>query len=1157
MKIRRLRLKNLNSLKGEFEIDFTQPPFSDNGLFAITGPTGAGKSTLLDAICLALYHETPRLKNISASVNEIMTRHTADCSAELEFEVRGEIYRAMWSQRRARDKVDGTLQQPRVELAKGDGTIITTHINEKLKRVTEITRLDFPRFTRSMLLAQGGFAAFLNASANERAELLEELTGTEIYGDISKRVYARADEESTQLKLMQSQAQGMELLSAEQRQTLEQETSVLEAQHTQWSQNIRQTRAQEQWCMSVEQTQRAVSGAEQRLAAATTALQVAQPELERLQRSEPAQALQALHAALQAATTALARTEQQRTAQWHALDTQTRMHRHAHARAKALSHKALESVQRELDALLSEQGRLNEWSACNAQHAALGEHIAIWREQFTRQRKLQAEAQDKQQAQRDMAKLAETAQTRIRQLAQAADEAQRSKADVDARWQTLQQQHAALLNGAVLTELREHWRNAEQQLATVQRLEEIAARRRQVAAEREALVTQYRECKAQADGLDPLLAQHQSELEQLHTQVADKQTILEQEQIIRSLSEHRDNLRPGQECPLCGAREHPFVEAYRVNDTSRTQEQLQALRAQMQAIEKQIRQIGKDQAALREKEQQCVAHGKRLQTVAAECQTQWDTQRALLLKAAYSIDSEDWHNATALEAHKSAMAERVAQSAAQLKDAEASEQALQALRDQQTTLGDAAHAAREGLLREEQQIESLKARAQELHKTVEQAQLALEELRAQTLQGIQAAGYAHLAALPDSVDTWLQARETEREVWLSHQSRLQALAQSIVRKQADAERAMEQAAHWHERFKALPQAEGEPLDTTDATATNEALPEQLQKELNECIAHIETSAKDLGQLQGSVHTLGETMAQQQHALASAQQDWQSALTSSVFADEPAFLAALIEPQERLRLQQLKQGCEQECKVADGLLSAEKQKLAALTAEPMTTATLAELGAQIEALETTIYEINQQLGGKRDQLARHAQLRSSQKALLTRIEAQTAECDLWKRLSGLIGSANGDKYRKFAQGLTLDHLLTLANRQLARLHGRYLLRRKTTGDLELEIVDQWQADATRDTRTLSGGESFLVSLALALALSDLVSHKTSIDSLFLDEGFGTLDAETLDIALSALDSLNASGKMVGIISHVEGLKDRIATQIRVEKGAGVGHSKLLL
>ena len=136
-------------------------------------------------------------------------------------------------------------------------------------------------------------------------------------------------------------------------------------------------------------------------------------------------------------------------------------------------------------------------------------------------------------------------------------------------------------------------------------------------------------------------------------------------------------------------------------------------------------------------------------------------------------------------------------------------------------------------------------------------------------------------------------------------------------------------------------------------------------------------------------------------------------------------------------------------------------------------------------------------------------------------------------------------------------MLLANRHLARLHGRYLLRRRPTGELDLDIVDAWQGEVARDTRTLSGGESFLVSLALALSLSDLVSNKTSIDSLFLDEGFGTLDGDTLDIALDALDTLNASGKMIGVISHVESLKERISAQIRVEKGGGVGHSRVVV
>ena len=188
-------------------------------------------------------------------------------------------------------------------------------------------------------------------------------------------------------------------------------------------------------------------------------------------------------------------------------------------------------------------------------------------------------------------------------------------------------------------------------------------------------------------------------------------------------------------------------------------------------------------------------------------------------------------------------------------------------------------------------------------------------------------------------------------------------------------------------------------------------------------------------------------------------------------------------------------------------------------------------------------------------AARSAVRQQQQALMLEITKVAQQVEDWGYLNALIGSKEGDKFRKFAQGLTLDNLVWLANNQLTRLHGRYLLQRKASEALELEVVDTWQADAVRDTRTLSGGESFLVSLALALALSDLVSHKTRIDSLFLDEGFGTLDSETLDTALDALDALNATGKTIGVISHVEAMKERIPVQIKVKKINGLGYSKL--
>ena len=255
MKILSLRLKNLNSLKGEWKIDFTAEPFKDNGLFAITGPTGAGKTTLLDAICLALYHRTPRISSLSDKTNQLMTRHTADCLAEVEFEVKGVGYRAFWSQRRARDKADGQLQGPKVELAAADGQIITDKINEKLRETERLTGLDFERFTKSMLLAQGGFAAFLEANANQRAELLEELTGTDIYGQISQRVFEQCREVKVALDQLRARADGVELLSEEQRSELQAQAEQLAIDEAALGTEQTELQRQHRWCEDLSKTQ--------------------------------------------------------------------------------------------------------------------------------------------------------------------------------------------------------------------------------------------------------------------------------------------------------------------------------------------------------------------------------------------------------------------------------------------------------------------------------------------------------------------------------------------------------------------------------------------------------------------------------------------------------------------------------------------------------------------------------------------------------------------------------------------------------------------------------------------------------------------------------------------------------------------------------------
>ncbi|MCA1975135.1 MAG: exonuclease, partial [Caenispirillum sp.] len=187
--------------------------------------------------------------------------------------------------------------------------------------------------------------------------------------------------------------------------------------------------------------------------------------------------------------------------------------------------------------------------------------------------------------------------------------------------------------------------------------------------------------------------------------------------------------------------------------------------------------------------------------------------------------------------------------------------------------------------------------------------------------------------------------------------------------------------------------------------------------------------------------------------------------------------------------------------------------------------------------------------QRARLAHDARQRDKGADLASRIAAQRTRTDLWAALNDVIGSANGDKFRRFAQSLTLDRLLMLANRHLEELTARYVLQRAPGGELDLQVVDREMGDEVRGVGSLSGGERFLVSLALALGLASMSGERSLVESLFIDEGFGALDADSLDVALSALEALQATGRKVGVISHVQAMVDRIGVQIRVAKAGG--------
>ena len=1162
MKILKLRLKNLNSLKGEWAIDFTRAPFTDNSLFAITGPTGAGKSTLLDAICLALYHETPRLKSVSKSANDIMTRHTGDCLAEVEFGVKGVVYRAFWSQRRAHGKAEGALQDAKVELASvepatGLGTILSSHSNDKLKRIADITGLDFARFTRSMLLAQGGFAAFLNASANDRAELLEELTGTEIYGEISRAVFEKARDAKQALDQLKARANGVALLPAGQRE-------AMQAEITHWTHELGDLQTahdtattQRQWQLSVAQSGQELAALDAAQNAAMAACQAVQPELQRLADSEPAQALQAPHAALQQARAAHAETASLLTALQQQHQQESAAHYQQHHCAYTLAHRTAAAAQAQLDQTAASHRRIADACAANAQHALLGERLGGWRQQFEQRDKSAHRAAEHQAAlsvlQEEVARRSETL---IGQNARADSALQAQTASESALLtaQTAQSEQQQRLGGQPMAALREQWRYAQGFVNAWKHAGQLGQQRRELAAQQAGLALDIQQGQAAAQTHETQRLVLHAQYTTLKEQVADKQKLLAQERRIQSLDQHRKALQPGQACPLCGATVHPAINAYEALDVSATEAALQQKQAEFDGV------MASGQAVAAQLEALKATQAERLsqQDKASQHITQWQIQWAIAASQVCSGEvrseapgADDWQSAERLAAGQQAAASQWSRLDADLQTLEAGEHTVQRAQAAFNQCAQARQAATHQLELLQQAAQAAQMRHTALLHDIATTHTEALLLTANLQAALAEAGYT----LPADPASWLQVRDAEFRHWQRAQQQLQALAQTTARYQAQHDATQAQADTWAQRWADVQAALGEhAIELPDLAEISD---DAVSAALAASVQTISRLEKTLAALEGRQTQAQATHAQQTAALEAAAQAWQSALQDSPFASQAAFEAALLPMPERQRLATLRDTLHSTEQRASALQQVAHEKHAQLQAQALTAQTPQELETRLAALREQRGIHSEKIGAHRALLGNDAQLRASQQALFDQISSQAAESDLWQRLDGLVGSAKGDKFRKFAQGLTLDHLLQLANQHLARLHARYGLRRKSTGELELEIVDAWQGDAARDTRTLSGGEGFLVSLALALALSDLVSNKTSIDSLFLDEGFGSLDGDTLEIALTALDSLNASGKMIGIISHVEAMKERISAQIRVEKGGGVGHSQLVV
>ncbi|MBW8190319.1 AAA family ATPase [Neiella marina] len=1218
MKILSVTLQNLNSLKEKWTIDFTADKFANNGLFAITGPTGAGKSTIYDAICLALYHKTPRL-SVSKESNELMTRGTAECLAEVEFEAKGKRYRAHWSQRRARGHVDGNLQSPLAELAEitaNGANIIENKLSAVRKAVEDITRLDFGRFTRSMMLAQGAFDAFLTAKENDRAQLLEEMTGTEIYQKISQRAFEHAREAKRRTESIEDQISGVDLLDAQQleltQQELVQNETILSA-HKQLHQQLEQER---QWHHNVAQASAELEQCEQELAAANQAERLAQSELQSLTLAEPAAKLKPYDKAEQAAfqhktdieqTLATATREQAKLSQQQqrnqedlalhqqALETAVAEQKHL----ETLLAEQIEPLDKQLIALQTqvkteqEQSRLQAENIEKSEATLASELNAEQHDQQTLEQlnqSLQSRAHDAHLTERlpvirhqiEQWRRAEQARSEVEKKVASSKAQQQqvaeSQADTEHKLEALQaeateidkrKQEGANHLAQLLGEHSESQLRAKQaQLVEQRTLREALQREQQSYLNNSALYQskslQQTQFTQKIEALTTQVAQANEALEHERSIYRKLQEQLRLEQKIADLESHRAQLQPDTPCPLCGALEHPLADPNNLPAVADTELQLKQLQLRGEQSSESLKAL---EIELSTGHQQLAGCQRELQQLQRNLDSSLENWRTLIDQASLSFQIADQNELTQwlteqTNAEKSLaeLIESIDNANANMSKVESNHQQLLVDLASQRGAQQTQQAERAGITL---QLNDYQSNEENLVSTVQLAHTEL--LGSLELTNRQP---PELAKADDWLDELKQAEANYnalvvdakllQEQITTRQHHIVQLQQQLVSAKSylDAKkRALEPLLRQlnelnDQRFSLL--AHDKP---SQRRTQAEQVVSAARQQSNEAQNRHQDVAQQQKEVEGRLHQLRESLlkANDNHQVAANQ--FEQTLAASPFANRQDFLQAQVMDDELTRLRDLKQNLDKCKELAVRRQQEVANKVQSLTEQRVSEQSTEQVTGQIVELNQRIEAKQQQIGAIRQRLDRNKEQRTRHQGLLDELELHNKELAHWEHLNSLIGSSQGDKFRKYAQGLTLGHLVYLANHHLQALDKRYQLTRRKDENLALAIIDTWQADNVRVVETLSGGERFLVSLSLALGLSDLVSDRTSIDSLFLDEGFGTLDSDTLDVALNALDNLQSSGRMVGIISHVPALKERIPTQIVVSKGAGVGYSKL--
>jgi len=1215
MRILGVRFKNLNSLTGEWHVDFTHPDYSSNGIFAITGPTGSGKTTIMDAICLGLYGRTPRLDKVTKSSNEIMSRQTGECFAEVTFETQKGRYRCHWSQYRARKRSDGALQQAKHEIADADsGAVLESKINQVGEFIEKATGMDFERFTRSMLLAQGGFAVFLQAPPNDRAPILEQITGTEIYSRISVKVHERRTEERDKLEILQAELKGIQILSEDEVRELQSGLKEKQGRETELAGKMNDIRKSIAWLDGMVALEKELGELDKKQQDFEKRRQEFDPEAKKLEKSRKAlnldgdyRGVAALRAEQDNETKELnvaiaVLPEKDRACAETLAIKQAAENMLNEARTRQQSEGEVIKKVRDLDARLGEQKRQVEEKA-----KAIGDLEKQGRSYKSQSEKGEQELKKTQTAletvhnyqvkhaadaalltnitaiDRGFALLRDSEAKYIKaceELSAAAGKKEaalavcnKSEADHEqsrkeldtgqSELKRLTEEITAILKGHAISQwhgetatLKDRERLLIQTVETIERIDKTCAALDGLKTSIETLKAGNVKLSDEIKSCTDRKALLEKDITTLETQVA----LLSR---IRNLEEERKQLEDGKPCPLCGAIDHPYAQG--------NVPVLNEAEAELKKTKNEFKEVSEKLSKLEAGQVKTITDIRHAEKEMEEKKASLDTDEKQCADALSKLNIEAVSKERAVKVREelAGVQERIVETSGTIADAEekskkekTAKDALEKIREKYDNSGKALQDAKLKMetagLEHERLIKDCAALSEETQKA-----------RNAAFKDVESFGVSRIPL--DSLDTILKDLTTRKEGWQAkqdektvHEKKINELKAGIEKNNAllsnlDAD--LEARRKDHDDLK----IEYESLSGSRRELFGEKNTDQEEKRLADAVDNagkaLEKAREKYGQIEKVISALKEkidllkgNIGRRATELAAAEQNLMVRIKTAGFEDEADYLSSRLSEEDRELLADKEKSLIKEKTELDARRKDRAEALVSEREKNLTDQSSETLKENISACDSDLKQIMVDIGVIRKILSEDEKQRDKQKERLKNIDAQKKECARWDDLHDLIGSADGKKFRNFAQGLTFEMMTAHANRQLRKMTDRYLLVRDSSQPLELNVIDNYQAGEIRSTKNLSGGESFIVSLALALGLSHMASRNVRVDSLFLDEGFGTLDDDALETAIETLAGLQQDGKLIGVISHVTALKERINTQIQVIPETG-GRSSL--